>query len=857
MKKILLFLTALLSSIVSGYSQEMPNYVEKEIWNDSWPIYASEYYNGKLYVTQLYRNDNGWEMRLIEINMNSDATLSDPGRHWILDSGKNKNPEYKNYNAAMEVYDGKLYIYIYCNSQNYFHSFVTDTNNKATLTRLECPVQNNKYYAFAMTTYRNALMIMSLKNNSRGYGILEAVFTYDNPNNPKDWKTVTSDREFFEVPQKSFDNEHEFDIVPWTGVREVTVEDANGNQSKEMRMVEELIIGQYSKSGNCFYVNHFTGNPEELGTTDPKLWGLRVMHGNPSTNQLVISNRISPEYGVGFGLKIVEGQIAGVGSAKDESEVNNPLQFIMGFKKNYVTGNIHQRQIICYEYDPAKRTFHNNTSNATYNFATNLPYGKFAACSVSVPLDGNSGNIVKTYQRYISIFSGAFDSHFNKHHYYAMMKSNQIRVTKSYLSTDSLMKSDKGRRVCTLVGVIEGAPPTVADNAEMYKTLCGHSGNLSSLEIGQEETNKISTQNSMKTSQTYVAGYDGYSSGGMFGLSVMAGGGMELSNTFTDDETFTRTHTTGFDNSDASMARMGFYYYIVPQFDEYNGMVYTPDGKRLLSGCGGVVTYRQTGFSNQFLSYYLDDKEIDPRIRIENPLRLEDWAERGEKILAEYGVPGIPFLDHESVNAITNSSYTLKTTKSHATSTTKTTTWDLDLKTHVFQHKSGGNITLNTTSSTTLGKDIKISIKRINKDDLELQERENPVQYYNLTGYFLNDKESPFTKLYYDDLIKRGMMDENDTPFILAWSVSGISGSIFGINASGVEEIDGNDKFNVRTCPGGVKIECTSPQFIEIFNISGNKVFSHKCQEEVLEVVLSPGLYIVKNNCKSIKILIK
>lgn len=211
-----------------------------------------------------------------------------------------------------------------------------------------------------------------------------------------------------------------------------------------------MLFEHYGK----FVVYHFSGDLEELESSENGLWEKEIV------SDRIFKDQFDCVYG--FGLKIVEGQIAGVGIANDQTNINNPLQFILGVKRKYVTGNIHQRQIIVCEYNPETWSFTKNDDKTTYNFATNLPYGKFGACSVSIPLPGTtyeSGGVeVTSYQRYISIFRGAIGDHFNKSHHYALIKSNRIKVKSCAANSNNLLSSPEGRRACTLVGVIEGAP---------------------------------------------------------------------------------------------------------------------------------------------------------------------------------------------------------------------------------------------------------------------------------------------------------------------------------------------------------------------------------------------------------------
>lgn len=854
--QLLLFISAITCIHQSAYA-DLPDYVEKEIWSDSWTVYASEFYNGKQYVVQLYQNDHQtkhWEMRLIELKINDNVTLSD-SRYWVLDDGKNREPNNRYYNAAMEEFNGRLFIYIQCNSQNYFYSFQTDNHGNATLTKLNCPVKNNRRYCFSMTKYRNSLAIICGGKEIRepwwtwSEMALEVTFTHDDPGSPSAvWKTGITSKHFEYVENMSYGT-NDFDATNWIGVREKYVDGG-----MKPVMVEELIIGQFRKSDGTFLASHFHGELDDLleGGDQVGKWKNGWRSGFKLTGDSHGSD--------GFGLKLVEGQITNVGLAKNAENINNPIQFISAFDQQYVTGNIHQRQIICYEYDPVEYYFKENTPAVTYNFATNLPYGKFGACSVSVPIPDETyepgGVRVQSYQRYISIFrSGGCGNHFNKHSYYSMIKSNRIKVKRFAANTADLLGSAAGRKACTLVGVIEGAPPTVVDNGPMYREICGATGNVSSIAFGTSESKSVRSENSTTWGHSNVGGFDGYGAS-LSSFSIMGGGGYEVTKTTAEEKTFTTSHTTSLFNTNADMASTGYYIYIIPQLDQYVGQVYTPDGRSQLTAAGDLLTYVQTGANMAFISYRLDDEKIGDKIRLKKPLDLQSWKERGVELFDNYGNIGRPIYD-EYINAITGNVNTLQSTVTNSSTTTKTSSWELMINTHFYRNHSGGSMTWTSSTSSTVGKDVTISINPVSTDYFSMMERDRPIYYYGLQAYCLNDPNNGATREYYDDLIRREIMDKTDTPFIIAWKVVSTAGEIImSPPMSGIDTAEENGyNFFVEGTTDGLLIRCDAPQTIEIYNTAGVRVASRDCVNGDNNFTLPSGMYVIRNAVKSVKVM--
>lgn len=873
MKRFVYYLICVILLPLCSYAADLPDYKAGEIWNDSNNIYAAEFYNGKQYVVQLHLNKKGWEMRLIELIVNNDATLSD-SRYWVLDNGKNKDPDEFKYNAALEVFNNKLYIYIYCNSENYFFDFETPVNGDATLTKLAVPepLHHNGLYAYSMTTYRNALLILCnsddripIKGDS-GHSLskMDVVFTRDNPSDSKaTWSHLKTDVDFYNCYNCSFNN-NIFDVTNWIGVREV---DVDGHKVK--MQTEELIFGQHVSIWGHFRVIHFNGEPEELGESKDSGHWSEFIETEAVDNH---GGRVDP---IGIKLKMVEGQIVNVGVANDPNNINNPIQFILSVKLDFTTGNV-QRQIICYEYNPEHYAFHTNSHKEIYNFATDLPFGIFGACSVSIPISGTfrekvdeDGNFieidndtgkadleVEKYQRYISIFrSAALSTHFNHHTNYALIKSNQVKAKSVPINTDTILNSPEGRKLCTLVGVIEGAPPTLADNDEMYN-LCGGMGYLSSITIGTSGSDKISATNSTKWGHTNVAGFDGYGAK-LSGFSIMGGGGYEVTKSTTNEDTYNWSVSKSIVIRDAVSAKLGRYYYMVPQITEYVGQVYSPDGKRHMSGCGDILTYVQKAVIENLHMYELDSKDIDPMLRVENPLKLESWYERGRRLKASFGKIDGHLI---TMSANWNDGGIAKFGRTHTvkSSTTKTSSWDTEIKSHFFQHKSGGNVTWTSQTETTVGEDVSIEQKGFYYSFLDKQERDRIAYQYQVAAHIMNNPDDPITKLYYDDLIRRGMMHESETPFIIFWDVPDINYSNFNrLESSSVEEIDEINGFEAVGSKGFVNVNSRSHQKIMIFNISGTQVFSGVCDKGFNQIDLPNGMYIVTNGVETTKIMVK
>lgn len=818
---------------------DLPDYVETDIWNDSHPIYDTEFYNGMMYAVQLYQNSNKskWEMRLIELKPEGNATLSDQ-RHWKLDDGSRKldyyDGDFYNFNASMEEFNGILYIYIYCNSQNYFFAFQTDSYGTATLTSLPCPVENTRCYAFTMTKYRDALAIFYKTTGAT----IDVVYTRNNPVIQKaEWINKRNLLIDYSNKNRSF-GDYDFAVTNWIGVR---VGDMNGEKKKLMN--EELVFVCYNKSAGTFRVVHYTGEMEDIEKNSLGLWEF------PEKSKPILSN--SADYGSAMALKLVTGHIKGVGNWNVVDDINVPIQCIMTVRLCYNTGQIHQRQILCYEYDPATYKFHKNTNNDTYNFATNLPYGKFGACSVSVPIPGtvneDGGIETTTYQRYICILRGAIDSHFNNRHHYAMLKSDQVKVKRCVAKTDSLLYSEEGRKACNLIGVIEGAPPTVVDNPEMYDAM---SGFVSSISFGSSDSQLVKTESATSWGHSNVGGFDNYGSS-FTSFSIMGGGGYEVTKTKAEERAFKSSYSTSLLNSSADMAHKGYYIYQVPQLDQYVGQMYSPDGSRRLTGCGDLLTFVQTGALNALVEYRLDNPDMDGNLSVNEPLKLESWMERHSLLFNQYSDTGRPFYNQYILSTTGNVS-SLESTLTNSSTSSKKMSWKLMVNTHFYKNESGGDVTNTSSTNTSVGKDVSISINSIRREDLALQQREKPVSYYVLQGYFLsNDKPSGLYNQYIADLTKRYIMDENDRPFIIAWDVLEM-GDIQFLPA-GVEGIEGNKCVSVTGCPGGLKMDCDGDCHIEVYSISGVKVTSIACQQGENRIDLPSGIYILYDGNKTLK----
>lgn len=644
-----------------------------------------------------------------------------------------------------------------------------------------------------------------------------------------------------------------------------------------MEMTEELIFGQFYSGRGRIQVVHFDGDPDYLNKERIPLSDKKNYW--PSERQIE-SDRVAAnldDAGKGFGLTAVCGNIINIGTANDSTNINVPVQFIMAFRKKYVTGNIHQRQICFYEYNPETMSFSKSSKDNVSSFATNLPYGKFGACVVSIPISGTTketydekndkfyedkdGDIdVTTYQRYISVFSGScYDNHFNKHHYYAMIKSNQLKVKKAEVPTTELVKDRNTRIMCTLVGVIEGAPPTVVDNEEMFEAVVNSLGDgVSYVELGQKEENSISSENSMKWGHTNIAGFDGYA-GGMQNLasfSVMGGGGYEMNKTTKEGTSIRRTFTKSISNSCEEDTKTGWYLYIVPTLDQYLGMLYSPDGVRSLDGSGGITTYVQTGSQTRPIKYYLDSPKIDSRIRIENPLKLESWKDRSEKLFKNAGTP----LFDSQVEADTGITESIETTTSSSYSVTKESSWEFMAKTKFFQHKSAGSVKWTSKTESAVGGDLKYGIKKIRSSRWKLEDREKPIANYDFEAYLFKDADNPAAKIYYDDLIERGMMYKEDRPFILAWNIRRFEydydPDFFSISAD-VNELEDISDFHVLGSLNGIDVTSGGNQLIEVYNTSGLKVYSGICQSGTTTIPLPAGLYVVKGPSKSVKAAVR
>lgn len=147
------------------------------------------------------------------------------------------------------------------------------------------------------------------------------------------------------------------------------------------------------------------------------------------------------------------------------------------------------------------------------------------------------------------------------------------------------------------------------------------------------------------------------------------------------------------------------------------------------------------------------------------------------------------------------------------------------------------------------GRDWRKSLRSVSLGD-------EKIKYYDLDGYFLKDSSNGIAKVYYEDLIKREMMDPADTPFIIAWNVVSTSGDI-NMLPSGVDALSGVENFRVRSNPGSLDVICEGVMNIEIFNTMGFKAVRTQCVAGVNSFALPAGIYVVKNGKKTIKAIVK
>ena len=179
------------------------------------------------------------------------------------------------------------------------------------------------------------------------------------------------------------------------------------------------------------------------------------------------------------------------------------------------------------------------------------------------------------------------------------------------------------------------------------------------------------------------------------------------------------------------------------------------------------------------------------------------------------------------------------------------------INTHFYRNHSGGWMTWTSSTSSTVGKDVTISINPVSTDYFSMMERDRPIYYYGLQAYCLNDPNNGATREYYDDLIRREIMDKTDTPFIIAWKVVSTAGEIImSPPMSGIDTAEENGyNFFVESTIDGLLIRCDAPQTIEIYNTAGVRVASRDCVNGDNNFTLPSGMYVIRNAVKSVKVM--
>lgn len=801
--KTIYYILIMLLGVIHASAQSFPSYAEHSYWNDSYPIYDAVAYKGKFYALQNHKDG----MRLVQFDTDLRSGVLTGDRYWTV----GEKGDYDRTDVEIVEYRGSLYIFetrkdYHYISQEYVtaRKFYTDANGTGHLSDIPAPSLSISQPNIAATVYKGALCFFYVDSDR-----VRMRYTTDDPAS-KNAKWEYCDAIAQRIYAEKMTGQDTWDVCTWYGES------------------EKLVIGLIA--GRNMWAYTFDGN---LSESENSKW-TSVCYENGA-----------PDFG-SFSLKLLQGAITGVGSdVNDKAPSDNPVQFIYALQRNIVTDNIHQRQILTNEYYPSANTF--GTDAKRDRMSTNLPYGFFGAATLSAPYDGEiyakdpelGATSTRLHQQYICIFRGACDNHFKGDSHYAFIKSNRLNVTRCSVPSINMLKDPELRKLCTLSGVIEGAPPIIIDNKEMYdKVLNSNDAYLSSITFGNETIKNYSESTTTGFSIEAGLGPD------LNAFTLQMIGGYEMQQSIGKDSTFTVTTEESIYNNSPSSAATGYYVYLTPHLLRYSSSYFSPDGSKPIKKRPILYSFVQDKVNSAYIEFKLDDQKIDPAIRVENPMQLESWETRGNQLFNS--VPPNEAIFEKKVTTSMGVKQGLTKSVSNSQSSTESFHVGGNLETPALKIEGNYNFSVNKSNTSTMSEKLEINMRPLKKEYLEYCLREKKFCYYYLEGYFLNNMDYAATQTYYNDLIRRGIMLKNEKPFILAWNVSGLSESKLSSAIATSDEAVTPDGTRVYNDGDALSIDTPAGSRVTIFATSGRMEADRVSDGGTVRQPLARGIYFIR-----------
>lgn len=793
-----------------------------ELYKDKWPFYDAMYYDGYVYALQGHPDG----MKMIQYRLELDGSQAHPVETRAV---MVNNIEIRQDCAEADVHFATTShgVYIVGNGVNdkgvyveLFYKVSIQPDGKYSISEAASP-DCDLWDQGKLVTYRNHSLFFGITSTKDFHVKLGIEYTDGAPEDPSAvWNSV-------DLGVLSPRNEEIYRIA----VTPVYTE-------KNGTVVEQLVVVALFRSSSDIWAGIFDKDISQIG--------------NLSAWKVNYQKDIFPSQGYYMkNVKILQGKtMTETGDWNESGPINSLQLFFSDFSAS--TSYAQRPAVGFYEFDAASLNFKKEGAHYPYVMGSGMDYGYTGVTLASYPIEAPyatadpqlGATTSQDFRRCFVIFRGAGNTgHFTNCSSWGIVKSNKMKVTWGNVDFVDVLNDPETRKVCTLTGVIEGAPPIVVDNGAMYDNICSRNGDyLSSITMGESGTDGITSQSTQSYDVTAGLGPD-------LGAWIMQFlGGYEAKEMKGSDQSFSWSHHTSIYNQSPSTAATGYLLYTVPKLDRYTSDLYTPDGKIRIDEYPQTVTFHNTGSTDMLVPYRLDGDDLSEEIRVMDPMKLEEWARRGDRLF--FYTPADKVVYERNLLVTSMNVDKLTRTCGSSSDFTDMVTIGGNIKTPAFQTKAQGHVGFRNTSSTSVGSDISIEIKSIRSEFLSQCERENAVTSYDLRCYMLDDPAEETYGKYASAFRNAGYMNDKETPFFMTWRVSNLSGPV-NISESGVDTV-GRDDTIAPWAMDGCEIVMVRPA--TVYSVAGYRMGNYVCGDRLS---LPSGLYIVVTPQKSYRLMVK
>lgn len=589
-------------------------------------------------------------------------------------------------------------------------------------------------------------------------------------------------------------------------------------------------------------VREGSGNPITVhstfsGNTDS--YDLATIHGSTGTDSLVV--------GRAYDNKISLYLFRGVNKwVTYEKPVTNDISYCFKMIQGALigTGVENANALQCIGKNIDTNTFTESFDIDNRKFIGEAPLiqhdGTFAAC-----VNMLSDNITDQYSQYISIITGDLSNYPDVDTY----RSNRLmRHTSSLCNAADVIKSPSLRKLATLVGVVEGPPPSILCTQEDYI----------------KSNIKYASPATLTVTKTAIEGN---------GSSTKITGGLEVgltlgpvatkaSYTYEQESLLITSQATtqiiSMASNKISDRDCATLFYSVPSLNMNTFTLCSP-----IAPFGRVVnkpliTYFTTG-NRSDIQLYIPLK--DAPFNISEPRKLESWLNRSRFDGEVFGKGG-----YQGAQAAFNfNAATLGNSFTNTTIRTTNVSNDVSISVEISYDEFGvgasanatGSFSFSKTNTSTMENGYALTYQKYLSTDLP------DNQYRNFTAEFalMNDSsDNSIIGNYYSALRAAGYCTATEKPWIITYNVTNIEK--YDVPTEIAKTIDENKVFDFKIykkSESSISLDVNSLAndilTVELYSISGQKVQTLFNQQPIssgtstltADCKVSTGIYVVKS----------